>query len=128
MVQQGQDLLCVLLRKPDEGFTLDKSLRLQIRRLHDELIDGRTRKLSRLFQGRADTIRHAGGDSGSRPLDDQFNSKRVPLWHRIVQFMTKTGPTTWRDMMILGIKCPTPSLAPDRIVHGGVSLHQIRRH
>ena len=50
IVQQGENFLRVFLRKPNDRLALDHALRFHIRRLHDELVDGRAQKLRRLFQ------------------------------------------------------------------------------
>src|ERR1039458_5806734 len=50
IVQQGKNLPGVLLREPNDGFTLDHALRFLIRRLHNRSEERRAQKLRCLFQ------------------------------------------------------------------------------
>lgn len=84
MVEQGQHLLRVLLRKPEDGLAFQHALRLDVGRLHHELVDGRADQFRRLFQRVAHTIRDAGGEPAAREVQCLCHVQTVPLWHRTV--------------------------------------------
>src|SRR5579862_2672117 len=50
IIEQGEHLLRVLLRKPDHRLAFDHALRFHVGCLHDELIDRCAQKLRRLLQ------------------------------------------------------------------------------
>ncbi len=84
MVEQGKDFPRVFLRQPDDGFPLNHSLRLLIRGLHYELVDGGPQKLGRLLQRHAHVVRNAGGYPLAKSFHYMFHDYMVPLCHRLV--------------------------------------------
>src|SRR5208283_4109171 len=60
MIQEGQHLLRVFLRKTNDRLALNHALRFQKGRFHDELVNCRAQKLRRLFERVAHAVRHAG--------------------------------------------------------------------
>ena len=74
----------VFLRKPDDRLAFNHALCFQKGGLHDELVDGRTQKLRRLFKRVSHTVSHASRNPLARLFNYMFHVFMVPFWHRPV--------------------------------------------